>query len=524
MDQFKQIHPGDVEIENQASSLNTLIESNGITVVDLLIYARNEMQGLMQLSRRIGRSLREVEEYLKNFLTKFEGLNKPTYLSASQVSDKSAEIITTGIELLDQQLSGGIRCGQITEVFGGSGSGKSHFLLQLALQCQVQRDNIGAKCIYISTESPLETRRLEDMVKRYPKGTLLDNILSIYCQDLENQDHILFTQLPIKLQEDSSIRLIVIDSIAHHLRRKDIISNSSFLSERISEQESEIKDAILYSELKKKNRYQLDLFFKSNEKYETRTQKLHYLLLLHRHLLRLSNAYNVAIVLANQVSDLATDSKDFGINEEGISLLDLDMQLGFYSGWDKRTIYKYQRMLGASNPLISSNTLKDTELALLRSFLQPDIPNKRSKPVYEDFDPRFKYKEEELKENNDLTEGSLYKQKKLVLELHYLTSGETKKYLPTLNYQWGKHMVSRIMIMKTYKPIIYDSKAEEINKTSWSSVPKRSFSDMNGVESILKGWQVQRFIKVISLPFDFAGTNNNKKISFVINKNGLFQA
>ena len=77
-------------------------------------------------------------------------------------------------------------------------AGKSHFLFQLLSNCG--KEFQLAKHIYID-RIILETKRLKDFIGRNSSNidTDLDRISYIFCQDLESQDHILFTQLPLKL-------------------------------------------------------------------------------------------------------------------------------------------------------------------------------------------------------------------------------------------------------------------------------------------------------------------------------------
>lgn len=104
--------------------------------------------------------------------------------------------------------------------------------------------------VHISTESFLETKRLKDFLGSNKKSDL-DLISYIHCQDLESQDHILYTQLPLKLsQNNGKTKLVVIDSIAQHFRREDSIMNSTYLKQKIESQESELADDKMFENIK----------------------------------------------------------------------------------------------------------------------------------------------------------------------------------------------------------------------------------------------------------------------------------
>lgn len=128
---------------------------------------------------------------------------------------------------LDRALGGGgVPAGYVTEITGESGAGKTQFLLTLLLSVQLPPPNgLGRPALYISTEAPLSTRRLAQMLTTNPffKGLgdeerpSLDNIISTVTPDLESQDHILTYQVPVEI-ERRNIGLLVLDSVAANYR------------------------------------------------------------------------------------------------------------------------------------------------------------------------------------------------------------------------------------------------------------------------------------------------------------------
>ncbi|EAQ86596.1 hypothetical protein CHGG_07849 [Chaetomium globosum CBS 148.51] len=127
---------------------------------------------------------------------------------------------------LDRALGGGIPAGYVTEVTGESGAGKTQFLLSLLLAAQLPPPHgLSRPALYISTEAPLSTRRLAQMLTANPhfqrlppsQRPSLDNIISTVTPDLESQDHILNFQVPVEV-ERRGIGLIVLDSVAANYR------------------------------------------------------------------------------------------------------------------------------------------------------------------------------------------------------------------------------------------------------------------------------------------------------------------
>ncbi|KAG7663169.1 RAD57 [[Candida] subhashii] len=476
-----------------------------------------------QLSRIVDRPIREIDDYFKSLENDL--MPRQTEIKLSQ------EFISTGIPSADEELGGGIPLGEVVEVFGASGCGKSHFLFQLLLQCQVNYP--GSESIHVSTESYLETKRLQDMFQNHEGEVTMENISYIYCQDFESQDHILYTQLPIKLEQDKGkTKLVVIDSIAQHFRREDCLLNSNYLRMRIDQQELELKDLPEFKAIKFQQANQLKTVRK-DIKYANRSTKLHYICLLHRHLTRLAQRYNIAIVVVNQVSDHTFDPSKMisEINENDLAYpLNLDIQTGISSGWDANTLYDY---IPTHQVSLNRGQMELLDYEISKSF--DNNLNKRQK-MGEDIDLRAPIVDR-TRELEDV--------KELILKSYKLRNGKTKKIVPTLGYPWTRRNSTRIMLTKTYKPVMKDkteidsewsqrdSTADSTKGTNNSDASinngKRSYvedknkpNDNNTPDSLISGWQVERFIKVVSTNHN-ARSNRFNRYQFKIDKTGLIE-
>ncbi|KAH6900112.1 P-loop containing nucleoside triphosphate hydrolase protein [Thelonectria olida] len=147
------------------------------------------------------------------------------------VSDPVPEPTQTGListldHGLDEALGGGIPVGVVSEIAGESGAGKTQALLGLCLAVQLPPPHgLGRQALYISTEAPLATRRLAQMLANNhvlqsvePEfRPSLDAIHSAVTPDLETQDHILEYQVPVLLSRHD-VGLIVLDSVAANYR------------------------------------------------------------------------------------------------------------------------------------------------------------------------------------------------------------------------------------------------------------------------------------------------------------------
>ncbi|PSR87062.1 P-loop containing nucleoside triphosphate hydrolase protein [Coniella lustricola] len=151
----------------------------------------------------------------------------PRSLSPAPQPGLQWSTISTLDPALDATLNGGIPSGYITEIAGEAGAGKTQFLLSLLLAVQLPPPHgTGRRALYISTEAPLSTRRLTQILTHNPlfaslpcttpKPTL-DNVISTTTPDLESQEHILTYQVPVEV-ERRNIGLIVLDSVAANYR------------------------------------------------------------------------------------------------------------------------------------------------------------------------------------------------------------------------------------------------------------------------------------------------------------------
>ncbi|KAF7714094.1 DNA repair protein RAD57 [Penicillium ucsense] len=163
--------------------------------------------------------------------------------SSNKLDGSRWKTISTLDPGLDAVLGGGIPMGYVTEITGESGSGKTQFLLSLLLATQlVERNGLPSHAVYISTEHPLATNRLSQMLESHPTlSTLpadqtpsLENILAINAMDLEAQDHILQYQLPVAIA-NYNVGLVIIDSVTSNYRAELSSNNILAISTRSSE-------------------------------------------------------------------------------------------------------------------------------------------------------------------------------------------------------------------------------------------------------------------------------------------------
>lgn len=487
--------------EDDLSNFEEIPDGFGLTSFELLSICRlPEEEGVARLSQRVSCPIAQARKVLHNIREQLLN-HKVQARSICQYEDK----ILTGLRSLDLYFSGGIPRGAITEVFGSSGCGKSQFLLQMALQAQLKCDQNGVpgRSIYISTESALETRRLSEMAtsKTSLPANALGNISYIYCQDGESQDHILFTQLPSKLRasqaDNENVTIVLIDSIGHHFRLPDsYINNLAYLKSHLEQQEAELQEIPSYPLMKSKFDKTTMKYFRGHSSYRNRKMKKLYLLDLYRHLSNLALTFNVAIIVANQVSDLFEHNEHDGIsNIEGLDPMNLNMQVGTFSGWSE-----------VISEHIELNDIHRKPDGMKDNMIRNGETTKRRK----------------LQEKS----GSVY--------LTLKTSNAPPKKILALGYTWAKLVSNKILLWKVYHPncdpehtnissnVLHSQNSS--SKTTSSDHPEEKGLEANSsnMSTRINGWTTSRFMKVIE-PFNANQSQVGPGITFAICKDGLVE-
>ena len=229
--------------------------------------------------------------------------------TAAEIYDKQ-RFLTTGDAQIDEVLGGGVPLGCITEFVGESGVGKSQVLTQLCVTTQLNTSigGMGKEVIYISTESGLATSRAQEMaaslreLNHHREDALpplpLNNIHVVVCPDLELQDHMLYYQVPELLkQKRGKIGCIIVDSIAANYRAEHTGRDTSGI-DRTDD-----------------SRRAGDMGLRTRD-----------LLRVAAHLRSLAMDHNLAVVVANQVSDRFEREQDDDV-------MTLDHQSQWFSGW-----------------------------------------------------------------------------------------------------------------------------------------------------------------------------------------------
>ncbi|KAJ1780391.1 DNA repair protein rhp57 [Coemansia sp. RSA 2523] len=143
-------------------------------------------------------------------------------------STHNEQWITTGCDQIDALLGNGIRVPSVVEIVGESASGKTQLCLQLAISAQLLRgpQEPYGHVVYVCTEGAFPAQRLAAMADArasqmnnpaMSSTQVMRRIQVAELDDMETMFHALSYKLPALLSTQQ-VRLVVIDSIAAHLR------------------------------------------------------------------------------------------------------------------------------------------------------------------------------------------------------------------------------------------------------------------------------------------------------------------
>jgi DNA repair protein RadA len=125
---------------------------------------------------------------------------------------KSYQSCTSGSEVIDGVLGGGLGRGRLTLVFGKGNSGKS----QLAMQAALCAARAGAKTLYVDTEGAFRPERIEQMAlaRGWLDDSLLSRITYLRCDSAAEQAEAVRKMKDRK--KTSDCRLVVVDTLTRN--------------------------------------------------------------------------------------------------------------------------------------------------------------------------------------------------------------------------------------------------------------------------------------------------------------------
>ncbi|MBC8223896.1 DNA repair and recombination protein RadA [Candidatus Bathyarchaeota archaeon] len=146
----------------------------------------------------------------------------PGFVPALEILDMRQHMVkcNTGSQELNRILGGGVETGAITELIGEFGSGKTQICFTLAVTAQqpVEEGGYGGNVCVIDTEGTFMPERIMQIAEErgLDSTKILEGILIARAYNSEHQI-ILINSLP-ELVEKSGIKLVIMDSMIGHFR------------------------------------------------------------------------------------------------------------------------------------------------------------------------------------------------------------------------------------------------------------------------------------------------------------------
>lgn len=145
------------------------------------------------------------------------------------------QMISTGLEKLDEFLLGGIHNCVITDIYGGNGTGKTQLLLQICINSIKN----GGTVLYLDTTGNFRPERIIEMQKNHNSDyDLLERITVLRIANTSEQIN------SIEIMKNQSFSLIVIDNItdlfSYEYQNEDLIFEKNTLFMRFMRELSHV--------------------------------------------------------------------------------------------------------------------------------------------------------------------------------------------------------------------------------------------------------------------------------------------
>lgn len=149
-----------------------------------------------------------------------------SFLTGTELMEKRATVgkLTTSSSTFDELLGGGVETQSITEFYGQYGSGKTQFILQLAVNAQlpVEQGGLGGEVAIIDTENTFRPERIISMAKALELDP--DEVLSkIHVGRAYNSHQQMLMVKKVKeIAKEKPIKMLAVDSLTGAFRAEYI--------------------------------------------------------------------------------------------------------------------------------------------------------------------------------------------------------------------------------------------------------------------------------------------------------------
>lgn len=203
--------------------------ANGIVLVSHLIAFDKS-----RLSNKTKLSLDECEQILAAVKPR-----RPHYImKSSELMIKPFEKIPTPMSCLNYILDGGIHCGQLTEISGEAGVGKSNLCAEIGVSVMLPERlaGLGGDVLLIHSEGvgklKLCIKRFRDLAGPENFEELLSSKLHVMSCSNEYELAEIATRLPDTLDNKPTVRMVIVDSMTCAFISSDAAPDFEFYARR----------------------------------------------------------------------------------------------------------------------------------------------------------------------------------------------------------------------------------------------------------------------------------------------------
>jgi len=202
-----------IELDGVASTTMNKLKKAGLTTFEAIaVTPSREIEELTGMGSETAQKVNQLAM----------GKIEHGFITATEVLEhrKLLKKCTTGSQDLDRILGGGLETGAITELIGEFGSGKTQicFTLSVLAQLPVEQGGLGGKVCVIDTEGTFLPERIKQIAET--RGLNAEDILQgVLVARAYNSEHqtILIKNLPAVVQE-YNVKVVIVDSMIGHFR------------------------------------------------------------------------------------------------------------------------------------------------------------------------------------------------------------------------------------------------------------------------------------------------------------------
>jgi len=202
-----------IELDGVASTTMSKLKKAGLTTFEAIaVTPSREIEELTGMGSETAQKVNQLAM----------GKIEHGFITATEVLErrKLLKKCTTGSQDLDHILGGGLETGAITELIGEFGSGKTQICFTLSVLAQLpnEQGGLAGKVCVIDTEGTFLPERIKQIAET--RGLNAEDILQgVLVARAYNSEHqtILIKNLPAVVQE-YNVKVVIVDSMIGHFR------------------------------------------------------------------------------------------------------------------------------------------------------------------------------------------------------------------------------------------------------------------------------------------------------------------